>query len=88
MSPASADRLDHTGLPREIRTPARHVCRGCASRRARFRYRGEIRADRDHTLCFRCFRAEVNRARARRLYDVTTPAPLKAAMGEADPLRA
>jgi len=30
----------------------------------------------------------VNRARARRLYDVTTPAPLKAAMGEADPLRA
>jgi hypothetical protein len=42
----------------------RHVCRGCRAHRARFRYRGQVRADRDHTLCFRCFRAEVNRLRA------------------------
>jgi hypothetical protein len=42
-----------------------------------FRYRGEVRADRDHTLCFRCYRAQVERARARRLSEVTRPAPLK-----------
>jgi hypothetical protein len=45
--------------------------------RARFQHRGHVRADRDHTLCFRCFRAEVERARARRLNDVTPPAALK-----------
>ena len=43
----------------------------------RFRYEGEVRADRDHTLCFRCFRAEVNRARARGLGEVTMPLPLQ-----------
>lgn len=45
----------------------RTLCGGCRERKARFRYRGEVRADRDHTLCFECFRGEVNRARARRL---------------------
>ena len=68
MSPAAARRL---------RRHERHVCRGCRNHPARFRYRGEIRADRDHTLCFRCYRAEVNRARARRLSEVRTPPPLK-----------
>jgi hypothetical protein len=42
----------------------RHLCRGCQAHRARFQYRGQVRADRDHTLCFRCFRAELNRLRA------------------------
>jgi hypothetical protein len=42
----------------------RHLCLGCRAHRARFRYRGQVRADRDHTLCFRCFRAELNRLRA------------------------
>jgi hypothetical protein len=46
---------------------SRHVCAGCRVQRARFQYRGHVRADRDHTLCFRCFRAEVERQRARRL---------------------
>ncbi len=46
---------------------ARTRCVSCEARKARFRYRGEVRADRDHTLCFECYRAEVNRARARRL---------------------
>ena len=45
----------------------RHLCLGCREHRARFRYRGQVRADRDHNLCFRCYRAEVNRQRARRL---------------------
>ena len=49
--------------------PARHTCLGCRQHRALFRYRGQVRADRDHNLCFRCFRAEVNRLRARRLAD-------------------
>jgi hypothetical protein len=58
MSPAIARRLCQ---------PLRHVCVACHQHPARFRYRGAVRADRDHTLCFRCYRAEVNRQRARRL---------------------
>lgn len=42
-------------------------CASCRARKALFRYRGEVRADRDHTLCFECYRAELNRARAKRL---------------------
>lgn len=45
----------------------RVLCAACRERKARFRYRGEVRADRDHTLCFECYRGEINRARARRL---------------------
>ncbi len=45
----------------------RTLCAGCRARKARFRYRGEVRADRDHTLCFECYRAELNRVRALRL---------------------
>ena len=45
----------------------RHTCRGCAVHPARFRYRGEVRADRDHELCFRCFRAMLDRLRAKAL---------------------
>jgi hypothetical protein len=45
------------------------LCAVCQQRKARFRYRGEVRADRDHTLCFKCYRGEVNRARARRLME-------------------
>ncbi len=48
-------------------TPTRHTCVACGERPARFRYHGEVRADRTHTLCFECYRAEVNRARAVRL---------------------
>lgn len=48
------------------------ICAACQERKARFRYRGEVRADRDHTLCFECHRSEVNRARARRLIEFAT----------------
>ena len=71
MSPAAIRRLDRQ---------ERHACLKCRTQRARFRYRGQVRADRDHTLCFRCFRAEVNRARARRLNEVPIPSPLKMSM--------
>ena len=44
-------------------------CASCRARKALFKYRGEVRADRDHTLCFECYRAELNRARAKRLIE-------------------
>lgn len=43
---------------------ARRLCQSCRDRRARFRYRGVVKADRDHTLCFECFRSERERRRA------------------------
>ncbi len=56
MSPSASRRLHR--LPR-------HTCRTCEAQPARFRFRGEVRADRDHELCFRCYRATVNSLRAR-----------------------
>ena len=43
------------------------ICLSCQERKARFRYRGVVKADRFHTLCFRCYRAELDRVRARLL---------------------
>jgi hypothetical protein len=43
------------------------LCLACGERRPLFSYRGVVKADRDHNLCFECYRAEVNRLRARRL---------------------
>ena len=51
-------------------TPARwgvRLCVACGERRPLFFYRGVVKADRDHNLCFECYRAEINRLRARRL---------------------
>ena len=42
------------------------LCLACGERRPLFFYRGVVKADRDHNLCFECYRAEVNRLRARR----------------------
>ena len=42
-------------------------CQSCQERKARFRYRGVVKADRDHTLCFECYRAERERRRALQL---------------------
>jgi hypothetical protein len=50
---------------RRLDRESRHLCVECRLQRARFRYRGVVRADRDHTLCFRCFRSAVDRQRAR-----------------------
>jgi hypothetical protein len=54
---------------KERRDPkcCRTLCATCRARKAKFRYRGEVRADRDGTLCFECYRGELNRARGRRL---------------------
>jgi hypothetical protein len=43
----------------------RRICHSCQRRKARFQYRGQVRADRHHDLCFECFRAERNRQRVR-----------------------
>jgi hypothetical protein len=42
----------------------KHVCRECESRRALFRYRGIVKWDRYHTLCFQCYRRHLDRQRA------------------------
>jgi hypothetical protein len=42
-----------------------HLCVACRGRRALFRYHGVVKADADHTLCFRCFRALRNSLRSR-----------------------
>ena len=55
-------------LSRRLRT----LCAACRDRKARFRYRRGVRADRDHTLCFECYRREINRARARRFKERAT----------------
>lgn len=49
---------------------ARRACQLCRDRKARFRYHGEVRADRQHVLCFECFRSERNRRRAQLLGDL------------------
>ena len=43
------------------------LCQTCGERRAQYIRHGIVKADRTHTLCFECFRAERNRVRARRL---------------------
>ena len=53
------------GRTRTARWGAR-LCLECGERRALFSYRGVVKADRHHTLCFECYRAELNRARTSR----------------------
>ena len=60
-------RNEHNRQSKRFRT----LCAACQERKARFKYRRQVRADRDHTLCFECHRAEVNRARAHRLEEAT-----------------
>ena len=57
---------------------ARKLCHSCRERKARFRFRGVVKADRDHTLCFECFRSARDRRRAQVLADIGRPRPLRA----------
>lgn len=61
---------------RDVRR-ARHTCQSCQDRKARFSYRGVVKADRDHTLCFECFRRERERQRAKLLAEAPSAAPLR-----------
>ena len=47
--------------------PRRHACRLCGCRHALFAYRGIVKWDRFHELCFRCFRSLVDAQKARNL---------------------
>ena len=64
---------------------SRQMCQRCRDRKARFRYRGEVRADHDHTLCFECYRSERNRQRAHRLSPIE-PSMLRSPFGARPPL--
>ena len=54
----------------------RRTCQSCQARKARFRYGGAVRADRDHPLCFECYRSERERRRAQVLAEVVRPESL------------
>ncbi len=45
------------------RRPAPHLCLSCGSRPARFQYRGVVKADKHHTLCFQCYRSAADSMR-------------------------
>lgn len=44
---------------------SRHACRQCGCHHARFAYRGVVRWDRFHELCFQCYRSIVDAQKAR-----------------------
>jgi hypothetical protein len=56
----------------------RRLCQRCQDRKAKFQYRGQVRADRDHTLCFECFRSQRDRNRARAITSPQFRLPLEA----------
>jgi hypothetical protein len=67
MFPSACPPQESIQRKRRVRQLPRHTCRGCEAHPARFRYRGEVRADRDHELCFRCFRTVIDQLRAKAL---------------------
>ena len=56
-------RADRFVMRMRTRRSVRAVCAGCARQRALFRRYGIVKWDRYHTLCFRCFRAQVDQHR-------------------------
>jgi hypothetical protein len=46
---------------------SRKLCVSCQQRRALFRFRGIVKRDDDHKLCFRCFRSLSDSVRSRTL---------------------
>ena len=62
---ASADRGGVDQAMTTVRTS--HLCLMCRRRRAVFRYRGVVKADATHTLCFQCYRSLRDSMRAQLL---------------------
>jgi hypothetical protein len=58
---------DADAFARDAIVRTRHQCLGCGARRSLYRYRGLVKADANHTLCFRCYRALCDSMRARSL---------------------
>jgi len=61
----------------------KHACRECESRRALFRYRGIVKWDRYHTLCFQCYRKHLDRTRTATAAMPWFPLPQPAGPGPA-----
>jgi hypothetical protein len=55
---------ENVGFGRAATVKTRHVCVACRERRSLFLYHGVVKADADHTLCFRCYRSLQDRIRA------------------------
>jgi hypothetical protein len=79
--------LDHPGrVPMSLAAAhlskrSRSSCQSCRDRKALFNRRGSVRADRDHTLCFECYRRERERQRAQRLVPAPAVSLLRASAG-------
>jgi hypothetical protein len=58
---------ENVAFEREMTVRSRHLCVVCRQRRAVFRYRGVVKADATHTLCFQCYRSLIDSMRAQRL---------------------
>lgn len=54
----------------------RHLCAACRERKAKYYYRGHVRADHQHVLCFQCFRSAREQMRARQLADGAPSRPV------------
>jgi hypothetical protein len=42
----------------------RRLCQICHQRPARFRFRGKVKRDADHDICFQCYRRVITQAKA------------------------
>ena len=52
-------------LPRiSAKNAIKRLCVTCHKHKALYRYRGRVRRDKDHDLCFRCYEATRDRLRA------------------------
>ncbi len=65
MSAQAAIVFDDSGPSPALDRPraTTHLCVACNERPARFQYRGVVKADQTHTLCFRCYRSMVDSIR-------------------------
>ena len=45
----------------------KNICRKCGEKRAVYKANGKLKARSDHDLCWRCFRAELDREQALKL---------------------
>lgn len=46
------------------------LCVECREHRAIFRFRGRLRRDKKHNLCFQCFRSQQDSLRSARLTEI------------------
>ena len=64
--------------------PSQDTLRGLPGAESQVQVPGEVRADRDHTLCFQCYRADINPTRSRRLRERASPPGLRSSSSPRD----